>query len=180
MKPTSLILWQRKIGESRNSNPNGRCEGEKRRGGGGGEKKYGVFSSFSPPPSPPPSPWLTPFPALFGSFSMALSRLKPFARARWKRLHCRLVKIDFCPGDDLQTVYPTDRTALKIFALQRTITKAKQHSFVRMKFLFPCVNIKSNYWIFMSIIFRISRFGGTFSFVLLLCFHEQTRDRYVQ
>ena len=25
------------------------------------------------------------------SFNMALSRLKPFARARWKRLHCRLL-----------------------------------------------------------------------------------------
>ena len=33
---------------------------------------------------------LAPFPPLFGSFNMALSRLKPFARARWKRLHCRL------------------------------------------------------------------------------------------
>ena len=64
MKPPSLILWQRKIGESRNNNPYGR--------------------------SPPPFPWLAPFPPLFGSFNMALSRLKPFARARWKRLHCRL------------------------------------------------------------------------------------------
>ena len=35
MKPPSLILWQRKIGESRNSNPYGRCEGKKRRGGRG-------------------------------------------------------------------------------------------------------------------------------------------------
>ena len=33
MKPLSLILWQRKIGESRNSDPYGRCEGEKRRAG---------------------------------------------------------------------------------------------------------------------------------------------------
>ena len=39
MKPPSLILCQRKIGESRNSNPYGRCEGEKRGGGRGrGEK----------------------------------------------------------------------------------------------------------------------------------------------
>ena len=53
--------------------------------GVGGEKKC---SSFSPPP--PPSLWLAPFPPLFRSFNMALSRLKPSARARWKRLHCRL------------------------------------------------------------------------------------------
>ena len=64
MKPPSLILWQRKIGESRNNNPYGR--------------------------PPPPFPWLAPFPPLFGSFNMALSRLKPFKRARWKCLHCRL------------------------------------------------------------------------------------------
>ena len=32
--------------------------------------------------APPPSPWLAPFPPLFGSFNMALSRLK--------RLHSRL------------------------------------------------------------------------------------------
>ena len=70
MKPPSLILWQRKIGESSNINPDGRCEGK-------------------------PSPWLAPFPPLFGSFNMALSRLKPFARARWKRLHCRLVWISW-------------------------------------------------------------------------------------
>ena len=53
MKPPSLSLWQRKIGESRNNNPYGR--------------------------PPPPSPWLAPFSPLFGSFNMALSRLKPFA-----------------------------------------------------------------------------------------------------
>ena len=64
MKLPSLILWQRKIGESRNNNPYGR--------------------------PPPPSPWLAPFLPLFGSFNMALSWLKPFVRARWKRLHCRL------------------------------------------------------------------------------------------
>ena len=41
MKPPSLILWQRKIGESSNINPDGRCEGKKRRGGRGrGRKKY--------------------------------------------------------------------------------------------------------------------------------------------
>ena len=203
MKPPSLILWQRKIGESRNSNPYGRCEGKKRRGGRGrGEKKntcpitlffcetpyagkrsswlvrlggvdwclsinckfilfipfssarnYGkhlfwiqkmadrnsnfnsalegsllelerlgmsrvlrteqvkaistltsgedllavlptgfgksLFSLLSPRPLPR-SPWLAPFPPLFGSFNMALSQWKPFARARRKRLHCRL------------------------------------------------------------------------------------------
>ena len=48
--------------------------------------RAGVFSSLSPPPLP--SPWLIPFPPLFKSFNMA--RLKPFTRARWKRLHCRL------------------------------------------------------------------------------------------
>ena len=32
LKPPSLILWQWKIGESRNSNPRGRCEGERRKG----------------------------------------------------------------------------------------------------------------------------------------------------
>ena len=34
-KPPSLILWQWKIGESRNSNPYGRCEGERRKRGRG-------------------------------------------------------------------------------------------------------------------------------------------------
>ena len=53
----SLILWQWKIGKSRNSNPKGRCEGERRNGG------------------------LAPFPPLFG-FNMALSRAKTFARPK--------------------------------------------------------------------------------------------------
>ena len=38
MKPPSLILWQRKIGESSNINPDGRREGKKRRGGRGRKK----------------------------------------------------------------------------------------------------------------------------------------------
>ena len=45
MKPPSLILWQRKIRESRNYDG---CEGEKRREGRGrGEKNYGVFLIFT-------------------------------------------------------------------------------------------------------------------------------------
>ena len=37
---TIFDLWQCKIGESRNSIPCGKCEGERRKGGGEGEKKY--------------------------------------------------------------------------------------------------------------------------------------------
>ena len=41
LQPPSLILWQWKIGESRNSNSYGGCEGERRKAGRGrGEKKY--------------------------------------------------------------------------------------------------------------------------------------------
>ena len=41
LQPPSLILWHWKIGESKNSNPYGRCEGERRKGGRGrGGKKY--------------------------------------------------------------------------------------------------------------------------------------------
>ena len=50
------------------------------KGGGGEEKKYAVFPSLSPPPSR--SLWHVPFPPLFGSFNMALSRAKPFARPK--------------------------------------------------------------------------------------------------
>ena len=45
-----------------------------------------LFSLF---PRPPRSLWLAPFPPLFGSFNMALSREK-HSRTRRKRLHCRL------------------------------------------------------------------------------------------
>ena len=75
-QPPSLILWQWKIGESRNSNPYGTLtvgarakEGKK----GGGEEKKKMLSLLSPRPLPAPfdSPHLL---LSSGSFNMARSR----------------------------------------------------------------------------------------------------------
>ena len=65
---------------------------------------------------------VAPFPPLFGSFNMALSRLKPFARARWKRLHCRLrVVLQRVPGDnDLKLSITASQNAVKSKAKEQT------------------------------------------------------------
>ena len=115
LQPPFLVLWQWKICESRNSNPYGRCEGGRRKGGRG-EKKYGVFSSLSPPP--PRSLWLTSSPPLFGKFQPGAFASK--LRAQRKSLHCRL----FLPLFDvicnlLCTYHWTDARQHRIYLLKR-------------------------------------------------------------
>ena len=74
----SRHLWfydRGRLGESRNMIVTLRVGVRAKKGEGGGEERKNISLL-----SPRPFPWLAPLPPLFGSFNMALSRLKPFAR----------------------------------------------------------------------------------------------------
>ena len=90
------MTW--KIGESRNSNRKGRCEGEKIKGGRGEKIHRFLFSLPNPTPPPPRSLLLALFPPLFG-FNMALSRAKTFARPR----KTPALQAIYCPLPTLST-----------------------------------------------------------------------------